>query len=218
MRILFIGIVAILACGPAPEAKSGHPLVHRFEHADDWAKKLDDPSRDVWQRPAEVVSTMRIEPGMTVVDLGAGTGYFEPWLSRAVGPTGKVIAIDAEPDMIRYLSERAEREGLENVEARLAPYDDPKLAPESVDRVLVVDTWHHLARREAYAAKLRMALRPGGSVVVVDFKLDSKHGPPAHHRVAPEQVARELDAGGLSPTLAKTPLTEQYVVLGARPN
>jgi cyclopropane fatty-acyl-phospholipid synthase-like methyltransferase len=225
MRTICLLILGLIACGPAPEAKSGHeegehagPLVHRFDNADEWAKKLDDPSRDAWQRPADVMDAMHLVPGMTVVDLGAGTGYFEPWLSRAVGPSGRVIAIDAEPDMIRYLSERVAREGLENVETRLAPYDDPKLAPESVDRVLVVDTWHHLARREAYAAKLRTALRPGGGVVVVDFKLESKHGPPRQHRLPPEEVARELVAGDLTATVLRSALPEQYVVLGARPN
>jgi ubiquinone/menaquinone biosynthesis C-methylase UbiE len=218
MRTAPFLIVGVVACSPAPEPKSQHegPLVHRFENADEWAKKFDDPSRDAWQRPADVVAALRLSAGMTVVDVGAGTGYFEPWLSRAVGESGKVIAIDVEPDMIRYLNERAEREGLANVEPRLAPYDDPKLAPESVDRVLVVDAWHHVARREAYAEKLRIALRPGGTVMVVDFKLSSKHGPPLHHRLAPESVARELAAGGLSTSIADTLLPEQYLVVGTR--
>src|SRR5262249_28911877 len=138
------------ACSAAPTAEPTHdahhhhgPLVHRFESAEAWAKDLDDPARDAWQKPAEVIAALRIEPGMTVVDLGAGTGYFLPHLSRAVGPQGKVIALDIEADMVRYMKERAGREGLPNVEARQVSPSDPALPPGSVDRVLIVDTWHH---------------------------------------------------------------------------
>lgn len=216
------------ACGasPAPVPETGHvhghehahgPLVHRFEHAEQWAPEFDDPARDTWQRPQDIIDAMEIQPGMTVADIGAGTGYFEPWLSRAVGGTGTVLALDVEPDMVRYLNERAAREQLTNVRPTLVPMDDPRVPAGGVDRVLIVDTWHHIPDREAYAAKLRSGLKVGGKVFVVDFKLDAKHGPPPHHRLAAEQVARELTAGGLSARVATTNLPEQYVVLGARP-
>jgi len=218
MRLPFVALLGAAACAGRP-TQNHHdhgPLVHRFEHAEEWAKKFDDPERDAWQRPDDVVEALRLSPGMTVADLGAGTGYFAARLSRAVGEGGKVLALDVEPDMVRYLEERVAREKLTNVEPRLAAYDDPKLARESVDRVLVVDVWHHVGGREAYAAKLKAALRPGGSVLIVDFKKESKHGPPPHHRLAPEQILRELGAGGLTASVAPTALPDQYVVVGAR--
>jgi ubiquinone/menaquinone biosynthesis C-methylase UbiE len=218
---LWIACVVPLACGapqkPHEEDHSHEPMVHRFENADQWAKEFDDPSRDAWQRPQAVVETMEIRPGMTVADIGAGTGYFEPWLSRAVAESGTVLALDIEPDMIRYLKERAAREHLANVRPGLVPMDDPKLPAGGVDRILIVDTWHHIADREAYAGKLRAGLKAGAKAFVVDFKLDAKHGPPPHHRLAPEQVVRELAAGGLSAQIAATTLPEQYIVVGARP-
>ena len=79
-------------------------------------------------------------------------------------------------------------EGLGPVEARVVALDDPGLPAGSIDRVLIVDTWHHIDGRAAYAAKLRGALAPGGAVFVVDFTLEAKHGPPARHRLRPEQV------------------------------
>jgi predicted methyltransferase len=207
-----------------PEAGHAHghehaqgPLVHRFEHAEQWAPEFDDPARDAWQRPKDVVDAMEIQPGMTVADIGAGTGYFEPWLSRAVGATGSVLALDVEPDMVRYLNERATRERLTNVRPALVPMDDPKLPVAGVDRVLIVDTWHHIPDREGYAAKLRSGLKVGGMAFVVDFKLDAKHGPPPQHRLAAEQVARELAAGGFLARVTATNLPEQYIVVGARP-
>jgi predicted methyltransferase len=207
-----------------PEAGHAHghdhaqgPLVHRFEHAEQWAPEFDDPARDAWQRPKDVVEAMEIVPGMTVADIGAGTGYFEPWLSRALGATGSVLALDVEPDMVRYLNERAARERLTNVRPALVSMDDPKLPVAGVDRVLIVDTWHHIPDREGYAAKLRSGLKVGGMAFVVDFKLDAKHGPPPQHRLAAEQVARELAAAGLLARVAATSLPEQYVVVGARP-
>lgn len=221
----------MLACGGAtpesvrhpqghPHGHHGHggdgPLVHRFENAEGWAKLFDDPARDAWQKPGDVIAAMEIAPGMTVADVGAGTGYFAPWLSRAVGENGSVLALDVEQDMVRYLNERVTREGLKNVRPALVAFDDPKLPAEAVDRVLVVDVWHHVAQREAYAKKLAAGLKPGGKVVVVDFTREAKHGPPVHHRVAPEAVIRELEAGGLTARVATTSLPDQFVVIGTR--
>jgi len=231
LRFFVLGMLA--ACGaPAPSAPpatttppahdgaAGHhahgSLVHRFENADAWAKQFDDPARDAWQKPADVVAAMEIAPGMTVADIGAGTGYFEPWLSRAVGAGGKVLALDVEDDMVRYMRERGAKEHWENVTPAKVAFDDPALPTGRVDRVLIVDTWHHIAGREAYAAKLAAGLTATGRVLIVDFTKESKHGPPPMHRLAPDQVVRELSAGGLSAQVLPTTLTEQYIVVGTR--
>lgn len=191
--------------------------MHRFENAERWAREFDDPKRDEWQHPKEIVDAMAIAEGMTVADVGAGTGYFEPWLSRAVGASGTVLALDVEADMVRYITERAAREGLANVRASKVALDDPKLPPAGVDRVLIVDTWHHIADRQPYAAKLRRGLRSGGKIFIVDFTLEAKHGPPAHHRVAAEEVMRELGAAGFTASVVASSLPEQYIVAGQAP-
>jgi len=225
-RLLFI----LAACGGAsspPHAASSssesehhhhggshEPLGHRFEHADEWAPKFDDPKRDAWQQPDRVVAALELAPAMTVADIGAGTGYFEARLSKAVGATGKVLALDVEPDMVRYMGERAAREGTPNVEARVSTPDDPTLAAASVDRILIVDTWHHIPEREAYAKKLAAALKPGGAVFVVDFTQETDKGPPRAHRIPPDQVKRELEAGGLTTSVVDVGLPDQFVIKG----
>lgn len=193
-----------------------HAMHHRFERADEWARVFDDPTRDAWQEPDRVVAALALAPGMVVADIGAGTGYFEKRLSQAVGPNGAVIAVDIEPDMVRYLRERAHREHTPNVEARLAAPDDPKLAPGSVDRILIVDTWHHIPDRVAYGRKLAAALEPGGAVFVVDFTQETDKGPPKQHRIPPAQVVDELTRAGLTASVVEVGLPDQYVVRGER--
>ncbi len=195
-----------------PAHAHAHAMHHRFEHADEWAPRFDDPGRDAWQQPDRVVAALALAPGMVVADVGAGTGYFEKRLSEAVGPKGAVIAVDIEPDMIRYLGERAQREQTPNVEARLGAPDDPRLAPGSVDRILIVDTWHHIEDRVAYGKKLAVALKPGGAIFVVDFTLESDKGPPKKHRFAPAQVIDELTQAGLTAAVVEVGLPDQYVI------
>jgi SAM-dependent methyltransferase len=224
-------VVAALRGGaqPAPHHATGHhgaahggahgeaahaPLGHRFERAEEWVSVFEAPDRDPSQKPALVVATMAIEPGMTVADVGTGTGYFLPHLSPAVGDRGRVLAIDIEPSMVRFVKARAAREKWSNVEARLALTDDPLLAPQSVHRVLVVNTWHHIPERESYAAKLALALAPQGSLWIVDFKLDSPRGPPRAHRLAPSLVARELEQAGFVTRIDTSLLSDQYLVIG----
>lgn len=192
------------------------PLGHRFEDAEKWVAVFDDPERDAWQKPDEVVRLMDLHPGHTVADVGAGTGYFLPHLSRAVGAGGNVIGIDIEPDMVRHMRERASREGLANVRARRAQPDNAGLPPASADRILIVNTWHHIPSRPSYARRLADALRNDGAVFVVDYTLESPHGPPKDHRLAPEQVVRELEQGGLRASLAQESLPRQYVVVGRK--
>ncbi|MCC6876521.1 MAG: class I SAM-dependent methyltransferase [Sandaracinaceae bacterium] len=219
----------LVACGGPPPADHAaghpgahpHPHGHRHAHADHhdfsdterFASMFDDPERDAWQRPDEVVRHLEIGSEMTVADLGAGTGYFE----RRLAPvSARVLALDGEPNMIEHLRARAEREGWRNVEARRVEPGDPGLPPASVDRILVVDTWHHLADRAAYARRLREALRPGGFVLVVDFTLESPHGPPPPMRVAAEQVIAELREGGLDARVIDEALPYQWIVRAAR--
>lgn len=182
-----------------------------------YARTFDDPERDAWQKPADVVALLAIAAGATVADLGAGTGYFLAPLASAVGPSGHVLALDAEPNMVAYLQQRIARHELANAEARLVQPGDPGLAPASVDRILVVNTWHHLSERVAYAAKLKAALRPGGFVAVVDFTAESDIGPPLEHRLSAAQVADELAQAGLKASLADETLPKQYVMLGRAP-
>lgn len=204
--------------GHGPHGHGGHAMPHRFERAEDWVAAFDDPARDAWQKPAEVVQLAAITPGMHVADIGAGTGYFLPHLSRAVGAGGVVHALDVEPDMVRHMTERAQREGLANVRARQIAADDPGLAAGSLDRILVVDTWHHIDARVDYSKKLLAGLKPGGRLLVVDFTLESAKGPPATHRIAPEQVVAELtQAGFRAEIVAGETLPDQYVVVGHRP-
>lgn len=194
-----------------------HDLRHDFSDAEHWSERFDSPERQEWQKPAEVVELMEIEPGMTAVDLGAGTGYFLGYLSAAVGEDGRVLGLDVEENLVEFMKQRAEREGWANVEPRHVPYDDPELAAGSVDRVLIVDTWHHIENRGAYAAKLHRALAPGGRVYIVDFTKDSPSGPPVEHRLAPEQVIEELAQGGLEAEVVQETLPRQFIVVGRRP-
>lgn len=203
------------ACGHPGAETHGDP--HRAHHHDfsdveRFARIFDDPARDAWQQPVEVVRVLALQPGMIVADLGAGTGYFLPHLSPAVGPSGRVLALDVEPGMVAHMERRIREAGMANAEARHVAPDDPGLAARSVDRILIVDTWHHLGDRERYAARLREALRPAGRVLVVDFTPDSPHGPPPAMRIAAEQVQRELQAAGFAARIVEESLPYQYVV------
>jgi cyclopropane fatty-acyl-phospholipid synthase-like methyltransferase len=222
-----LSLVALLvACGggattspPAEPAHAHHAehsaarpdhFHHSFDDAERWAAVFDDPARDAWQKPDEVVDALHLAADAHVADVGAGTGYFAVRLARAV-PRGKVYAVDIEPDMIRYMGERAQREGLANLVPVLGAADDARI-PEPVDLVLVVDTYHHIADRTAYFRRIAGSLRPGGRVVIVDFTAESPIGPPVEHRLSVERVVAELGDAGYAEVARHDFLPNQYVV------
>ncbi len=200
--------------GLGTHAGDNEPVGRRFQDAEEWAKRFDDPERDAWQMPTEVVSLMKIEQGMSVADIGAGTGYFLPYLSVAVGENGSVLGLDIEDDMVRYMDLRAENEKLLNVNAKVVTVADPGLAPASTDRILIVDTWHHIPNRIEYTKKMAAGLRAGGSIFIVDFTLETERGPHKNHRLSPESIVDELKQAGLAAEIISEPLPDQFVVQG----
>jgi cyclopropane fatty-acyl-phospholipid synthase-like methyltransferase len=191
-RLLLMCIAALAAF--AVVAQTPHTHRHSFGDAEKWAHVFDDPERDAWQKPHEVIQALALEPDATVADIGAGTGYFAVRLARML-PQGTVYAVDVEPDMVKYLGERAKRESLPNIRPVAATPDDARL-PKKVDLILLVDVYHHVEDRSRYFRKLADSLEPGGRLAIIDFKLDSPQGPPRRARVAPERVNAELAKAG----------------------
>ena len=194
-----------LPVGPADE-KGRQPLrigklvkkrqiapVMSVAHAD-W---LTRPERDAEEQPDRVVRELKIAPGSTVADLGAGVGYFTWRLARAVGPEGKVIAVDIQPGMIERLRENLADRGITNVEPVLGSEEDPKLPPNSVDLVLLVDVYHELQQPELTMAHVRQALKPDGRLVLIEYR---KEDPdiPIHplHKMTVGEVRQEIEPIG----------------------
>ncbi|MCC6764543.1 MAG: class I SAM-dependent methyltransferase [Deltaproteobacteria bacterium] len=190
---------------------------HDFADVEHWRRVFDDPARDVWQKPRELVAALALRPGAWVADLGAGTGYFSRWLAAAVGPTGAVFAIDTEPNLVAHLRRRAEEERTPTVIPVLASADDPRLPPAALDLVLIVDTYHHLDARLAYLRRLAAALKPAGRVAIVDWeKRPLPVGPPPEHKLARAQVIEEMGAAGFALVDEPGLLPHQYFLVFAR--
>ena len=218
--ILFSSAAGYSSDQPAEHMRSGEHQTdqgyhHSFGQAGVWAKKFDDPSRDAWQKPEQILDALNLGPTARVADLGAGTGYFSVRIAKRL-PEGKVFAIDIEPEMLRYLSERARREHLSTVIPVVANEETPNI-PEPVDLILVVDTYHHIDDRIAYFNRLRKSLNPGGRLAIVDFKMESPEGPPPEHRVSAEKVTEELKAAGYSLVAAQSFLPRQYFLVFTAP-
>ena len=217
MSKTFVFAVAVAVAGSsawwARPAAAQSPTTHEhsFSGAEHWAHVFDDPKRDEWQKPHEVIQALALKPDAVIADIGSGTGYFAIRFANMV-PKGRVYGVDIEPDMVKYLAERAKREKRSNVIAITGLPDDPRL-PEKVDLVLMVDVLHHIADRTRYFGRLRPALKPGGRIAIIDFRLDSPEGPPAAARVPPDGVIAELKGAGYTVTATYEFLPNQYFLV-----
>ncbi len=211
-------VPAALAAPPAQPTPGPHDATshHSFSGVDQWVKVFDDPKRADWQKPDEVVKALGLKPGMIVADLGAGTGYFERPLSKAVAPGGIVLAVDTDTDMVRHLADRTRLEGTTNVIPVLADPDQPFLPAGRVDRVLIVDTYHHIDDRLHYFGRMKESMAPGGRVAIVDFhKRPMPVGPPLQHKLPREFVLDEMKQAGWTLAGEETFLPYQYLLLFA---
>lgn len=170
---------------------------HPPENINLYIEHLEDPSRNRWQQPEKVMQELNIKPGETIADLGSGPGYFTLRFARAVGPTGKVLAIDISPDMLAYLRKQARADHLANIETILAKPDNPELPPASVDMIFICDTLHHISNRVHYYPYLIRALKPSGRLVNIDFhKRTLPVGPPVGMKIAKAEMIKEAEAAG----------------------
>ncbi len=177
---------------------------------------LEDPARDAYQKPHEVVMALQLREGERIADIGSGPGYFTLRFAQHVGSQGLVYAVDISPDMILHLNASVRDAGLDNVRTILAPPDDPLLRDGSVDRFFICDTWHHISDHARYLALMKKMLKPGGQVVIIDFqKKDTPVGAPMEMRIAREDVVREFQQGGFALTKEQTFLPYQYFLVFA---
>jgi predicted methyltransferase len=214
-RRLFIAGLAALGWSASiatpAAAQSPHTHDHSFGNAEQWAKVFDDPKRDAWQKPHEVIQALGLKADAVVADIGAGTGYFSVRLAHMV-PKGHVYAVDTEPDMVKHVAERAKRDGLKNLSAVAGAPEDPRL-PRRADVVLLVDVYHHIEKRESYFRKVSGSLNPGGRVAIIDFRMDSSDGPPKAARIAPDRVKAEMQRAGYALEQEHMFLPKQYFLV-----
>lgn len=159
---------------------------------------LEDPKRDIWQKPDEVLDALGIEKGQTIADIGAGTGYLAVKLSERVGATGTVYAVDIQQEMLDYMRKRLNGSRWKNVLLLLGDMDDPKLPPGNLDIAIFLSTYHEIARPLDFLRKLNVALKPQGKVAILEFSDESPIGPPVKFRLPEEIVINELEQSGFT--------------------
>ncbi|MBL8176676.1 MAG: class I SAM-dependent methyltransferase [Bryobacterales bacterium] len=191
-RQLILLAAAGAVSGWAQQHKADH-MQRRFDPKS--SAGFDSPEREAWQKPAEVIAALGLADGQTVADIGAGTGYFTVRLARHNAKV-KVIASDIEASMVEHIRERAGKEGLSNVTAVQASESSANLTGK-VDRVLLVNTYHHIPGRVEYFKKLRESLQTGGRVAIVEWKKNAQGGgPPREHRKSVEEITSEMKQSG----------------------
>jgi ubiquinone/menaquinone biosynthesis C-methylase UbiE len=179
---------------------------------------LEGPDRDAWQMPDAIMDALGIADGAAVADIGAGGGWFTVRLARRVGPNGIVYAQDVQVPMLEAIQRRVDREGLKNVRTVKGEAGDPRLTPNSVDVVIIVDAYHEFTNPVELLRHLGAALKPGGRIGVVNFtKRGGGPGPASEDRKDESEVVAEAEAAGLSLVGKETFLPFQYFLVLGRP-
>ena len=188
-----------------------------FEDVEKYIAFLERPDRAAWQKPDALVASLGLAGSETVVDVGAGSGYFTFRLAKAL-PHGKVIATDIEPEMVRHIHHKAMSEGIANVEVVLGEQDDPKI-PADAGLIFICDVLHHVASRDAWLSKMYAEAKGGSKLVVVEFKEgDLPEGPPKSVKMPREQVAKLVTNAGFVKTAEDSELLPyQYVLMFKKP-
>lgn len=204
------------------EQQSVRPGINRhYENPDygQWVETFERPGREVYDRRHDIVAASGVRPGMAVADVGAGTGLFTRLFARAVGSDGVVYAVDIAPVFVRETVARAHAEGLDNVQGLVNDAHGAGLAPASVDLVFMSDTYHHFEFPQDMLASLRRALRPDGTLVVIDFRRVPGHSSEwvlGHVRADRDTVIEEIEAAGFRLVEDSSLLQTNYLLRFAR--
>jgi ubiquinone/menaquinone biosynthesis C-methylase UbiE len=155
---------------------------------------LDRPEREKEENPAKLIKALDVKEGMVIADVGAGSGYHTFRLAPLVGPKGKVLAVDIQPEMLEIIKQRAKKKKVTNVEPVRGTETDPKLPAGAVDLILLVDVYHEFSHPYEMAEAMLAALKPGGRMVFVEFRLEDPKVPiKLVHKMTERQVIREME-------------------------
>jgi ubiquinone/menaquinone biosynthesis C-methylase UbiE len=182
------------------------------------AHRLDDPARLVWLPPDEVIAALGIQPGDAVADIGAGTGYFALPLARALGPRGRLWAVDAQAEMLSLLKQKLDASDLPHVELVCAEADQTGLPDAACSLVFLANVWHEVEDRAAVLREFRRILAPGGRVAILDWRPDVEPvgGPPLAHRIASSDAVREMRLAGFDKCASAESGRYSWLVQGER--
>ena len=191
-------------------------LGREIAHVMGWqgAAWLEREERQREERTDLLLKALQLEPGMVVADIGAGTGYLSRRVARAVAPTGKVFAVDVQPEMVALLRRAAEQQGLGNIEPSLGTETDVGLAPGSIDLAVMVDVYHELAYPYEVLASIVRALKPDGRLAFVEYRAEDASVPiKTLHKMSEAQVRREAGVHPLEWVRTVEDLPWQHVVV-----
>jgi ubiquinone/menaquinone biosynthesis C-methylase UbiE len=209
-------LVLILFLSPL-FAQSVHPLTGRQiapVMGVGGAGWLDRPERETEEEPDKALDAIGIRPGMTVADVGAGTGYMSLRMARRVGPNGKVYANDLQPEMLTRLRARAQREKLSNVETVLGAEADPKLPAGKIDLILLVDVYHEFGQPQVMLQKMRESLKPDGRLVLLEYRKEDPKVPiRPEHKMSVTEVKTEVEAEGFELDQVIEVLPRQHIII-----
>ncbi|MCH7227666.1 class I SAM-dependent methyltransferase [Haloferula sp. A504] len=189
---------------------------------DDWLKRFEVESREVFDARRAVLAACEVKPGMRVADIGAGTGLYTRMFAEAVGPKGWVYAVEINGNFLKHIQARAKQEGHRNITTVLCPEDSTGLPPESIDLAFLCDVYHHFEYPMSSLASLEQALRPGGVLILIDFiRIEGKSSDwvMGHVRAGEEVFRREIEDAGLKfdAKLTVPGLKENYCLRFVKP-
>ena len=217
-------VVVLLAAASTFAQTVAAPGVHpisgrRFANVMGWqgADWLERSERAFEEEPDKALDALGTLTNLAVADVGAGSGYFTVRLAARVGPAGRVYANDLQPEMLKMLAARLARENVRNVTLVPGAIDDPKLAPSSIDLVLMVDVYHEFSEPQKMLRGIRTALKPGGRLVLLEYRKEDPDVPIRfEHKMSVAEATLELEAEGF--TLARTDdrLPRQHILIFSR--
>jgi precorrin-6B methylase 2 len=218
MPITFIAMILFPAILWAQDSikRDEHQMHGLHDDPKAYIGALEDPKRDAYQKPHEVLAALNLKPGEVIADIGSGSGYFTFRLAHFVGAKGKVYAVDVSPDMIKHINRRIRELKATNVVTILADLDDPLLPERSVNRFFFSESWHHIENQTKYLALMKQMLKPGGEIVMIDFhKKEMPVGPPPQMKIAREDLIKQMVGNGFRLAKEHTFLPYQYFLVFA---
>ena len=209
----------LLTAAVAAQSPGVHPISgRRFAPVMGYqgAGWLERAERDDEEAPDVALSVLKIAKGAVVADIGAGSGYITERLAARVGPAGRVFANDVQPQMLDLLARRLARKKIGNVTLVQGTLDDPKLPPESVDLALMVDVYHEFSQPQAMLRHLREALKPGGRLVLLEYRKEDPSIPiRPEHKMSVAEAKLEVEAEGFTLSTVDESLPRQHILIVA---